>query len=92
MAQPNELDYPYEASDEASENELLDRSLSVWKGWSGVPNEEFEPIPLDLHTGCSIGHYDCVRAILDRYDEHIVYMIYIFNDTIVVFKFMSGIS
>ena len=67
MAGTGELDYPYEASDEASETELLDRSLSVWKGWSCIQNEDFAPIPLDLHTAASIGQYDCVRYIIQRY-------------------------
>jgi hypothetical protein len=59
--------YAYEASDEASETELLDKSLSVWKGWSSLESDEdFKPIPLDLHTAASIGSYDCVRAIVDK--------------------------
>ena len=59
------IDYPYEASDEASENEL-ERSLSVWKGWGELRDEDFAPIQLDLHTAASIGQYDCVRNIMDR--------------------------
>lgn len=64
-----DLDYPYEASDEASESELLDRSLSVWKGWSslGCTNtEQFDPIDLDLHTAASIGQYQCVKSYVER--------------------------
>ena len=62
-----ELDYPYEASDEASENELLDRSLSVWKGWTALETqEEFVPVMFDLHTATSLGHFDCVRAFIQR--------------------------
>ena len=61
------LECPYEASDEASESELLDRSLSVWRGRQSLDGtEEFAPIPLDLHTACSIGQYDCVRNIIQR--------------------------
>ena len=55
----------YEGSDECSENELLERSLSVWKGEWRVENEpDFSPIPLDLHTASSIGQYECVRNII----------------------------
>ncbi|XP_060073804.1 ankyrin repeat and SAM domain-containing protein 3-like [Ylistrum balloti] len=60
----SEVDAQYEASDESSENELLDKSLSVWKGWN--VKETFDPIPLDLHTASSIGHYDCVRSFIAR--------------------------
>ena len=67
MAGTSELDYPYEASDEASENELLDRSLSVWRGWSSLEKkEDFAPIYLDLYTASSLGQYDCVRAFIQK--------------------------
>lgn len=56
-------DAQYEASDESSENELLERSLSVWQGWD-VKDES--SIPLDLHTASSIGHYDSVRSFITR--------------------------
>jgi hypothetical protein len=65
-----DIDYPYEASDEASESELLDRSLSVWKGWSSLGctvTEQFTPIDLDLHTAASIGQYQCVKSFVDRF-------------------------
>lgn len=65
MAQ--EADNQYEASDESSENELLDRSLSVWKGWNWNVKDVFDPIPLDLHTASSIGQYDVVRSYIARY-------------------------
>ncbi|XP_071807043.1 ankyrin repeat and SAM domain-containing protein 3-like [Asterias amurensis] len=59
------MDYPYEASDEASESELLDKSLSMWKGWSTLEGDpSFRPTPLDLHTASSIGLYDCVNAYI----------------------------
>ncbi|XP_077985177.1 ankyrin repeat and SAM domain-containing protein 3-like [Glandiceps talaboti] len=60
------MDYPYEASDEASESELLDSSLSRWRGgWNPTETKEnFDPIPLDLYTASSIGQYDCVHAII----------------------------
>ncbi|XP_071959653.1 ankyrin repeat and SAM domain-containing protein 3-like [Antedon mediterranea] len=57
------LDYPYEASDEASETEFLDRSLSVWRGYDSL-QDQFNPIPLDLYTACSIGHYETVHAFI----------------------------
>ena len=65
MAAP--VDYPYEASDEASESELLDKSLSMWRGWGPLENEAtFDPIPLDLFTAASIGQYDSVNALIAR--------------------------
>ncbi|XP_041470714.1 ankyrin repeat and SAM domain-containing protein 3-like isoform X1 [Lytechinus variegatus] len=89
------MEYPYEASDEASESELLDKSLSMWKGWSALDSESaFEPIPLDLHTAASIGQYDCVHAYIASSDVDInkknkgswtalMYACYIGHDTIV---------
>ena len=67
---PGDLDCPYEASDEASESEMLDRSLSVWKGWSSLAvssaTEHFAPIPLDLHTAASIGQYESINNFVQR--------------------------
>ena len=61
------VDYPYEASDEASESELLDKSLSMWTSWGPLENEATsDPIPLDLHTAASIGQYDSVSALIAR--------------------------
>ncbi|XP_011660395.2 ankyrin repeat and SAM domain-containing protein 3 isoform X3 [Strongylocentrotus purpuratus] len=88
------MEYPYEASDEASESELLDKSLSMWKGWSALDSKcAFEPIPLDLHTAASIGQYDCVHAyIASDFDINkknrgswtaLMYACYIGHDTIV---------
>ncbi|KAH9514926.1 Ankyrin repeat and SAM domain-containing protein 3 [Bulinus truncatus] len=54
----------FEASDEASENELLERSLSVWRGSCAIEWEDFTPIALDIHTACSIGHFEYVRSII----------------------------
>ena len=64
-----EADTQYEASDESSENELLDCSLSVWKGLGWNVKERFDPVPLDLHTASSIGQYDCVRDFISRYPQ-----------------------
>jgi hypothetical protein len=61
-----ELECHYEGSDEASENELLERSLSVWRGWGVDSEPDFSPIPLDLHTAASIGQYECVRNLISK--------------------------
>jgi hypothetical protein len=62
-----DLDYPYEFSDESSsESELLDKSLSVWRGWQIEDEPDFKPVPLDLATAASIGQYDRVWAIINR--------------------------
>ncbi|XP_013420925.1 ankyrin repeat and SAM domain-containing protein 3 isoform X1 [Lingula anatina] len=85
----------YEASDEASENELLDKSLSVWRGWSTFETrDDFQPISLDLHTASSIGQFDRVRAYIQSDKEDLnrknrggwtplMYACYIGHDTIV---------
>ena len=56
----------FDGSDESSESELLDRSLSVWRGWQVQDEPVFEPVPLDTHTAASIGQYDWVWAIVQR--------------------------
>ncbi|XP_005109444.1 uncharacterized protein LOC101860609 [Aplysia californica] len=97
-------DLSYEASDEASENELLDRSLSVWRGWSAIDWEDFTPVPLDLHTACSIGQYDWVRAIISKKEADsldrknlggwtpLMYACYIGHDNIVNLLIHAGCS
>ncbi|XP_046369283.2 ankyrin repeat and SAM domain-containing protein 3-like isoform X1 [Haliotis rufescens] len=91
----------YEASDEASESELLDKSLSFWKGWGVVEKEVFTPVPHDIHTACSIGHYDYVRSLIIRGDVEIdkknrgswtplMYACYIGHDNIVNLLIDSG--
>jgi len=59
------LDFP----EETLESEFLDQSLSVWKGKTSpcYGLEDFKPVPLDLHTACSIGHSNIVRLIIDRF-------------------------
>ncbi|XP_064651001.1 ankyrin repeat and SAM domain-containing protein 3-like [Lineus longissimus] len=96
--------YAYEASDEASETELLDKSLSVWKGWSSLESDEdFRPIPLDLHTAASIGSFDCVRAIIDKNEEDLneknwggwtplMYAAYIGHDNVVNLLLEANVS
>ncbi|XP_050416603.2 ankyrin repeat and SAM domain-containing protein 3 [Patella vulgata] len=58
----------YEASDEASENELLDKSLSVWRGWnpSVIDKDDFSPVRIDIHTASSIGQYESVRSLINK--------------------------
>ncbi|XP_064604738.1 ankyrin repeat and SAM domain-containing protein 3-like isoform X2 [Liolophura sinensis] len=84
----------YEGSDESSENELLEKSLSVWRGWNAVGREDFAPVPLDLHTACSIGHFDSVRSFIHNKEEDLnrknkggwtplMYACYIGHDNIV---------
>jgi len=58
-----QLDFP----EESLESEFLDQSLSVWKGRCSSPCyglDDFTPVPLDLHTACSIGHSNIVRLII----------------------------
>ncbi|KAK2176456.1 hypothetical protein NP493_661g04006 [Ridgeia piscesae] len=97
-----ELDYSYDGSDESSENELLDRSLSVWKGGC-LENENFLPIPLDLHTAASIGQYDCVHTLITRGDvalnkknkggwTALMYASYIGHENIVTLLLKAGVS
>ena len=57
----------YEASDEASENEMLESSLSKWKGFCVSNENDFNPIPLDIHTAASVGQYDCIQMAVKRY-------------------------
>ncbi|KAM3592437.1 uncharacterized protein V6R79_018810 [Siganus canaliculatus] len=54
-----------ELSDEASESEQLEASLSMWLGDSLVRPEELD-VPLDLHTACSIGQYDVVAECIKK--------------------------
>ncbi|ESO88400.1 hypothetical protein LOTGIDRAFT_125983 [Lottia gigantea] len=62
----------YEASDEASENELLDKSLSVWRGWnSSILEDDFSPVKIDIHTASSIGQYESVKSLINKHDVDI---------------------
>lgn len=96
-------EYPYEASDEASESELLDRSLSVWSGPSRFTGDDFTPIALDLHTASSIGHYECVRNIIEKHEDDLnrknkggwtalMYASYIGYDTVVNLLLEAGVE
>lgn len=55
-----------ELSDEASESELLSRSLSMWHGVGPVLCHEELDVPLDLHTASSIGQYHVVQECIQR--------------------------
>jgi len=60
-----QFDFP----EDTLESEFLDQSLSMWKGKSSpcYGLDDFKPVPLDLHTACSIGHSNVVRLIIDRF-------------------------
>nr|XP_056722358.1 ankyrin repeat and SAM domain-containing protein 3 [Euleptes europaea] len=53
-----------ELSDEASESELLDRSLSMWHGLGQAAGHQELDVPLDLHTAASIGQQEVVQACI----------------------------
>lgn len=53
-----------ELSDEASESELLSRSLSMWHGVGQMLCGEELDVPLDLHTASSIGQYEVVQECI----------------------------
>uniref|UniRef100_A0A2K5BW74 Ankyrin repeat and sterile alpha motif domain containing 3 n=1 Tax=Aotus nancymaae TaxID=37293 RepID=A0A2K5BW74_AOTNA len=55
-----------ELSDEASEPELLNRSLSMWHGLGAQVSQEELDVPLDLHTAASIGQYEVVKECVQR--------------------------
>uniref|UniRef100_A0A8C0DPE1 Ankyrin repeat and sterile alpha motif domain containing 3 n=1 Tax=Balaenoptera musculus TaxID=9771 RepID=A0A8C0DPE1_BALMU len=55
-----------ELSDEASEPELLSRSLSMWHGLGAQVSREELAVPLDLHTAASIGQYEVVKECVQR--------------------------
>ncbi|XP_027034922.1 ankyrin repeat and SAM domain-containing protein 3 [Tachysurus fulvidraco] len=91
-----------ELSDEASESEQLDSSLSVWLSDSESGQDELN-VPLDLHTACSIGQYDVVAECIHRGDVDVdgrnlgdwtplMYAAYIGHDNIVNLLLESGVS
>lgn len=55
-----------ELSDEASEPELLNRSLSMWHGLGAQVSREELAVPLDLHTAASVGQYEVVKECVQR--------------------------
>ncbi|XP_045427282.1 ankyrin repeat and SAM domain-containing protein 3 isoform X3 [Pipistrellus kuhlii] len=92
-----------ELSDEASEPELLTRSLSMWHGPGAQVSWEQLAIPLDLHTAASIGQYEVVKECVQRREVDLnkkngggwtplMYASYIGHDTIVHLLLEAGVS
>ncbi|KAL4624372.1 ankyrin repeat and SAM domain-containing protein 3 [Arapaima gigas] len=94
-----------ELSDEASESEQLEGSLSLWLGGTGgqlLRPEELD-VPLDLHTACSIGQYDVVAECIRRREadlDHkniggwtpLMYAAYIGHDNIANLLLEAGVD
>nr|XP_013795331.1 PREDICTED: ankyrin repeat and SAM domain-containing protein 3 isoform X2 [Apteryx mantelli mantelli] len=92
-----------ELSDEASESELLNRSLSMWHGVSQMICREELDVPLDLHTASSVGQYEVVQECIQRGDldlnkrncggwTPLMYASYIGHDTIVHLLLEAGVN
>ncbi|XP_032460772.1 ankyrin repeat and SAM domain-containing protein 3 isoform X4 [Phocoena sinus] len=92
-----------ELSDEASEPELLNRSLSMWHGLGAQVSREELAVPLDLHTAASIGQYEVVKECVQRREldlnkkngggwTPLMYASYIGHDTIVHLLLEAGVS
>ncbi|XP_053412086.1 ankyrin repeat and SAM domain-containing protein 3 isoform X3 [Nycticebus coucang] len=92
-----------ELSDEASEPELLNRSLSMWHGLGAQVSREELDVPLDLHTASSIGQYEVVKECVQRKEldlnkkngggwTPLMYASYIGHDTIVHLLLEAGVS
>ncbi|XP_004705900.1 ankyrin repeat and SAM domain-containing protein 3 isoform X2 [Echinops telfairi] len=92
-----------ELSDEASEPELLNRSLSMWHGPGAQVSREELDVPLDLHTAASIGQYEVVQECVQRREldlnkkngggwTPLMYASYIGHDTIVHLLLEAGVS
>ncbi|XP_039741162.1 ankyrin repeat and SAM domain-containing protein 3 isoform X2 [Pteropus medius] len=92
-----------ELSDEASEPELLTRSLSMWHGLGAQVSWEELAVPLDLHTAASIGQYEVVKECVQRREldlnkkngggwTPLMYASYIGHDTIVHLLLEAGVS
>ncbi|XP_041532153.1 ankyrin repeat and SAM domain-containing protein 3 isoform X2 [Microtus oregoni] len=92
-----------ELSDEASEPELLNRSLSMWYGLGAQVSREELDVPLDLHTAASIGQYEVVKECVQRREldlnkkngggwTPLMYASYIGHDTIVHLLLEAGVS
>ncbi|XP_062036528.1 ankyrin repeat and SAM domain-containing protein 3 isoform X2 [Lepus europaeus] len=90
-----------ELSDEASEPELLNRSLSMWHGPGALVSREELDVPLDLHTAASIGQYEVVKECVQRREldlnkkngggwTPLMYASYIGHDTIVHLLLEAG--
>ncbi|KAH1183631.1 hypothetical protein KIL84_014247, partial [Mauremys mutica] len=92
-----------ELSDEASESELLNRSLSMWHGVGQMMCREELDVPLDLHTASSIGQYEVVQECIQREEldlnkrncggwTPLMYASYIGHDTIVHLLLEAGVN
>ncbi|XP_054549837.1 ankyrin repeat and SAM domain-containing protein 3 isoform X2 [Talpa occidentalis] len=92
-----------ELSDEASEPELLNCSLSMWHGLGAQVSREELAVPLDLHTAASIGQYEVVKECVQRREldlnkkngggwTPLMYASYIGHDTIVHLLLEAGVS
>ncbi|NXY57667.1 ANKS3 protein, partial [Callaeas wilsoni] len=92
-----------ELSDEASESELLSRSLSMWHGVGHVVCREQLDVPLDLHTASSVGQYEVVQECIQRGDldlnqrncggwTPLMYASYIGHDNIVHLLLEAGVN
>lgn len=92
-----------ELSDEASEPELLNRSLSMWYGLGAQVSREELDVPLDLHTAASIGQYEVVKECVQRREldlnkkngggwTPLMYASYIGHDTIVHLLLEAGVN
>ncbi|NXO94739.1 ANKS3 protein, partial [Certhia brachydactyla] len=92
-----------ELSDEASESELLSRSLSMWHGVGPVLCREELDVPLDLHTASSVGQYEVVQECIRRGNldlnqrncggwTPLMYASYIGHDNIVHLLLEAGVN
>ncbi|XP_059510026.1 ankyrin repeat and SAM domain-containing protein 3 isoform X2 [Stegostoma tigrinum] len=92
-----------ELSDDSSETELLNRSLSMWHGFEQLVGCEDLDVPLDLHTASSIGQYDVVKECIQRGKVNpnqknrggwtpLMYASYIGHDTVVHLLLEAGVD
>nr|XP_020031637.1 ankyrin repeat and SAM domain-containing protein 3 isoform X4 [Castor canadensis] len=92
-----------ELSDETSEPELLNCSLSMWHGLGTRVSREELDVPLDLHTAASIGQYEVVKECVQRKEldlnkkngggwTPLMYASYIGHDTIVHLLLEAGVN
>ncbi|XP_062999248.1 ankyrin repeat and SAM domain-containing protein 3 [Elgaria multicarinata webbii] len=92
-----------ELSDEASESELLNRSLSMWHGVGQMVYHQELDVPLDLHTAASVGQYEVVKAGIQCRETDLnrrncggwtplMYASYIGHDTIVRILLEAGVN
>ncbi|XP_051878522.1 ankyrin repeat and SAM domain-containing protein 3 isoform X2 [Pristis pectinata] len=92
-----------ELSDEASETELLNRSLSMWHGFEQLMGCADLDVPLDIHTAASIGQYDVVKEWIRGGEVNanqknqggwtpLMYASYIGHDTIVHLLLEAGVD